>query len=351
MGNLSQQRVCFILIVLFCTSRLTAQKTALPFLLNSVDARNSAMGYAGVASTSSVNVGNWNPGSLAYVTNPQAAASFGQWQPHFDSDYFFAHGSYGQYVSALKGTLVGTVIYHDLGDFNSTNEEGQALATFKAHEYSIGISYARMVADDLSVGAQLKFLQSSSVPATSGEWRAHSVNTAALDVGVLWRPRALTSQGEGTATSCSFGASLSNLGPAVNNGIETDPLPTIFRVGASIDARLHKLFSIACMADVSKILVARNGPEFDPLPASLISGWNQGGLDLSAGIELVGFEMVACRVGVLSEASTNNGRTYLTTGLGLQLGPGKIDVSIPILISSEPYPVSSTMFVSAAFAF
>jgi hypothetical protein len=351
MGNLSHQRVCFILILLFCTSRLTAQKTALPFLLNSVDARNSAMGYAGVASTSSVNVGNWNPGSFAYVTNPQAAASFGQWQPHFDSDYFFAHGSYGQYVSALKGTLVGTVIYHDLGDFTSTNEEGQALATFKAHEYSIGISYARMVADDLSVGAQLKFLQSSSVPATSGEWRAHSVNTAALDVGVLWRPRALTSQGEGTATSCSFGASLSNLGPAVNNGIETDPLPTIFRVGASIDARLHKLFSIACMADVSKILVARNGPEFDPLPASLISGWNQGGLDLSAGIELVGFEMVACRVGVLSEASTNNGRTYLTTGLGLQLGPGKIDVSIPILISSEPYPVSSTMFVSAAFAF
>ena len=113
---------------------------AVPFLLIAPDARASGMGEVGTAIADDINAVYWNPAGLGFQTNErQIALSFSKWLPQFNADLFYSYGTYGQYVEALDGTIAGTFIFMNLGEFVRTADDGTELGTFRSNEFSVGL--------------------------------------------------------------------------------------------------------------------------------------------------------------------------------------------------------------------
>ena len=55
----------------------------------------------------------------------------------------------------------------NLGEFTRTSENGTVLGTFNANEYSLGLSYGTMIAQDLAMGIQLRVIQSDLTPTSA----------------------------------------------------------------------------------------------------------------------------------------------------------------------------------------
>ena len=172
-----------VVLLLFGMSgmKLYAQAggAAVPFLLISPDARSSGMGEVGTAMADDINAIYWNPAGLGfhdYYEDPadpdnltpyrQVAISFSRWLPQFNADLFYSYATYGQFIEELDGTVAGNFIFMNLGEFTRTHESGRVLGKFLSSEFAIGISYGTIVAEDLAVGVQLRYIQSNLAPAT-----------------------------------------------------------------------------------------------------------------------------------------------------------------------------------------
>ena len=122
------------------TSYGQAGGAAVPFLLIAPDARAGGMGEVGTAIADDINAVYWNPAGLGFQTNTrQIALSFSKWLPQFNADLFYSYGTYGQYVEALDGTIAGTFIFMNLGEFTRTAEDGTELGKFRSNEFSVGV--------------------------------------------------------------------------------------------------------------------------------------------------------------------------------------------------------------------
>ena len=72
------------------------------------------------------------------------------------------HGfvNYGHQIKAWKINMHGGVQYTSYGKFKATNEQGNITGNFKAAEYAIILGAAHQLYENLSVGANLKFISS-----------------------------------------------------------------------------------------------------------------------------------------------------------------------------------------------
>src|SRR5690606_19156490 len=148
-------RIALAAFLLGCgTTEVLAQAggAAVPFLLISPNARASAMGDAGTGIATDINALYWNPGGLAFMEERQASLSFSKWLPQFNADLFYSYGAYGQYVEAVEGTMAVNFILMNLGEFTKTDINGNDLGKFRSNEFTLGVSYATMLSDDVGGG-------------------------------------------------------------------------------------------------------------------------------------------------------------------------------------------------------
>lgn len=145
---------CFLLSPLFGQIGGT---TVYNFLnLHSNAKINALGGYAISIYDADVNLALQNPALLKPEMHNQATMNYMRFVSDISAGYF----GYGYSIDSLN-TLSAGIQYINYGNFTRTNENGEVLGDFTASEHNIHISYGRKLREKLSLGATLKFINSS----------------------------------------------------------------------------------------------------------------------------------------------------------------------------------------------
>ncbi len=337
-------------------AKAQAGGAAVPFLTISPDARSSGMGEVGTAIADDIFAVYWNPAGLAFHDwiNPeteydedlkpfrQVALAFSKWLPQFNADLYYSYGTYGQYVESIDGTIAINITYMHLGEFTRTYENGQVAGKFLSNEFSIGGSYATIIATDLGIGFQLKYIQSNLAPATSQTDQAGVGRSVAFDLGLLWKPMDMNIFGWDAGDFFSFGFNLQNVGPKVTYRNESDPLPTMLKLGSSFHVYEDDYNDLRFALDASKLLVYRDSLGSDPLPPSLITAWKNPGMEWAMGVEYWYSHIIAVRVGYFTEPSRLGNRQFWNFGASVRYDIFRADFSF-INTIEEQHPLANTM--------
>ena len=335
------------ILALMCALATTtygqAGGAAVPFLLIAPDARAGGMGEVGTAIADDINAVFWNPAGLGFQTNTrQIALSFSKWLPQFNADLFYSYGTYGQYVEALDGTIAGTFIFMNLGEFTRTAEDGTELGKFRSNEFSVGVSYGTLIGQDVTAGVQIKYIQSNLAPAGGQQASAGTGISAAFDLGFLWKPTKLSLLGANLDNVLSLGVNLQNVGPKMTYLNESDPLPTSLRMGIGFKLVEDEFNDLLISADFSKLLVRRDSLGSDAIPKSFISAWGVGGIETGIGMEYIYDQAVSLRGGYFTEPAAAGARNFFTLGAGVAYDVFVLDFSY-ILTVEENHPLANTL--------
>ncbi len=329
---------------------------AVPFLLISPDARSSGMGEVGTAIADDINAIYWNPAGLGFHDYVEAggyaedklepygqvALSFSKWLPQFNADLYYSYLTAGRFIEELDGTVAFNFIYMNLGEFTRTSENGTVLGTFISNEFTIGLSYGTIIAPDLAVGFQLRYIQSNLTPTAVGQQDAGTGVSGSFDLGFLWKPADLDILGLDLDDRISLGLNLQNVGPKMTYINESDPLPTQLRFGTAITLVRDEFNDLRFAMDVSKLLVKRDSLGSDPLPKSLVTGWENAGAELAFGLEYWYEYLIALRAGYFTEPSTLGNRQFWNFGAGVKYDIFRLDFSY-INTIEENHPLANTM--------
>ena len=180
--------------------------SAAEFLRIPVGARASAMG----AYTANMNDGSsmvLNPAGLASLTNSEVLVEITPW--YLD----MTHSFFGAAMPTEKGVFGVHVLSLNYGEFEETTAEAQGLTgrTFSAYSVSFGLSYARQLLPQFSIGGTAKVVHEQIAKS--------SASALAFDIGTVYQT---------PFDDIRFGVSVTNFGSKLQmNGndliISSDP--------------------------------------------------------------------------------------------------------------------------------
>lgn len=188
--------------------------TGLAFLKIGVGARAAAMGEAYVAVAQDPSAMYWNPSGIANTPDLEFHASHNEWISDVRYEYVGA-------VQGMKGHAVGAhVSLLHLGELEGRDATGQFTESFRAYDFSAGVTYGRRVMRSVEMGITGKFLYERIEDFTA--------TGLAADLGMRYRTpvRGLT-----------LAATATNLGPQMKFEEESFTLPAAGRIGAAYRSR------------------------------------------------------------------------------------------------------------------
>ncbi len=338
---------------MLCADGLRAQttSTAVPFMLIAPDARASGMGDVGTGTPEDVGAIYWNPSGLAYQTGKSVSLTHSQWLPQFNqNDLFYDYLNFKwNDDEKFGGTIGASIVFLNLGEFIYTTESSpNPITTFHSFEYAVTMAYATKLADDWSLGASLRYIQSTLSTLHVANERSGGVGrSVAFDLSALWKPD--STYPEGIANALEIGFNLADVGPKIRyvDALQADPLPTELRVGASYKLYKDEYNELTIASDLAKLLVHRDAASLiaDPVPKSFITAWDDStshSFMWSNGIEYWYDQLMALRAGYYSEGSHVGGRSYLTFGAGLRYDSYQFDFSY-IDTFDQNHPLANTL--------
>jgi hypothetical protein len=245
--NMKKNILLILGTLLICTLQTTAQgvsktgTTAATFLGVDVGPRGSAMGSAFVSVANDVTAMYWNPAGIAKINNFEAGFSNTRWIADLSFNYagiVLPIGNFG--TIGLNATFL-TMDQMERTTISQPDGTGEL---FDAGSYAFGVSYARNLTDQFSIGFNAKYINERMYNS--------SANGFAIDAGALFDTQ---------YNGLMLGMSISNYGTKMqldgrNTQIQVDPdpsqagnnpninarlltdnfeLPLLFRVGLSID--------------------------------------------------------------------------------------------------------------------
>ena len=255
-------------------------------------ARPTAMGQAYTSMADDALAVFWNPGGLAWVENISISLSHSE---------YLVDTKYEALAVALTVEDIGTfgigVTVVDYGGIKETDFGVPGAftgTTLDPSDLAIGVSFARKLSDNFSLGGTVKYFQEDL------DVDGIKAKGVAFDVGTIF----VTGY-----RGIKIGASMTNFGPDVGfsgGEFQSDqdiPLPQSFRIGISMDSRSfneNENFVITGSADllknadtvqrfpvgvevmISKILMLRGG---------WILGYDEGSYSLGAGLHVSKFKV------------------------------------------------------------
>ena len=350
--------------------------TAVPILTLSPDARSSALGEAGVATSPDANSGYFNPGKLGFVQYKYAAsASYSPWLRNITDDmslsYLSGYGKIGQ-----RSALGASLMYFDLGTIDYRNGNNIAQGTFSPREYAFSVSYGQQLTDNFGVGISARYIRSNLVGTVNGN-DARPGNAAAVDLGAYYSKDATIGTG---LYNLAFGASILNIGNKITyNDVENPSfLPTTLKLGTAITREIDQYNKITLVFDASKLLVPSpyyeagvlpNDPRIvaknrdianKPIVSAILGSFGDapGGfkeelkeINLSTGLEYNYNDLFYARGGYFYENRDKGDRQYLSLGLGLRYQVFGVDGTylVPTGSNSQNNPLAQTIRVSLHF--
>ena len=347
--------------------------TAVPILTLAPDARGSALGDAGVATSPDANAAFYNPGKLGFVPYKYAISpSYSPWLRKVTDDmslsYLSGYGKVGD-----RGAFAASLLYFDLGSIDYTNDRNIAQGSFNPKEYALTVSYGQKLGDNFGVGITARYVRSNLIGSYAGN-DAQSGNSFAADLGAYYNKDVTIGAG---AYNLAFGATVSNIGNKMvyRNAQQPSFLPTTLRLGTAITRELDAYNKLTLVFDASKLLVPSpyyddSKPVNDPsvvaennarLEKGIISGIFSsfgdapGGFKeelkeivLGGGLEYWYDNKIAARAGYFYENQAKGGRQYLSFGLGARLSVFGVDGTY-LVPNASANPLAETIRVSLHF--
>jgi hypothetical protein len=214
--------------------------TAAAFLKMGVGPRAIGMGGAFTATANDLSSAYWNPGGLASIYNREAMFNHTRWFADVNYDYAgFAIGipDFGTLSASVA------VVSKDEMAVRTEEEPTGTGEMFDAGDLAIGLSYARNLTDQFSMGFTAKYIRQHI-------WHESAIGMA-IDVGALYRIPVLNELRIGVSVS-NFGTKMqmegrdqlvitqvgAGGGNQVNTALELEEydLPLLFRFGVAVDA-------------------------------------------------------------------------------------------------------------------
>jgi Type IX secretion system protein PorV len=341
-------------------------ESAVPFLLISPNSRSSGIGEAGTGSVDDASAIFWNPAALAFLKGQEISITHANWLPQFhQSDLFYDYLNYRQDMEDIGGTIGASITYLNLGEFIRTGPGGpEEIGRFKAFEFAVTGGYATKVLDDLGLGINLRYIQSSLSPiGTDQEQGAGIARTVSFDIAAMYKPTELPLLGD-IGNSFSVGVNLSNIGPKVTyiDAAQADPLPTNLRLGFGIKLLEDEYNEMTYSLDFSRLLVRRYAAiidsssgtpvtvreaSVDPVYKAIFTAWGDGSglrkVNTAMGVEYWygNPKLIALRVGHFFEDPSFGNRNFWTFGAGIRYDIYGFDFSY--ISAAENHPLSDTI--------
>jgi hypothetical protein len=358
--------------------------TAVPFLLIAPDARSSAMGDAGVASTPDASSMHWNPAKYSFMESKAGfAVSYSPWLRAIVSDINLAYVA-GYYKIDDRQTIAGSLLYFPLGDITFTNIEGGTIGNFRPNEFSIDGTYSRKFSDTWSGAVAARYIHSNLTQGQDVQGQATKPGQSiAADVAV-YHQRELDWR-DFEYAAFALGINISNIGSKVSYSdatTEKDFIPTNLRIGPRLTLDLDDYNRLSFMFDISKLLVptppvyaqdSSGNPIIeggqpvieagkDPnvsVVEGMIQSWYDapGGFEeemreffFSTGVEYWYDKVFAVRGGFFYENKFKGNRKYFTLGAGLKYNVFGLDFSYLIPLEQRN-PLENTLRFTLTFDF
>lgn len=332
------------------------------FLNVAPDARSAAMGDAGVALSVDANAVHWNTAKLATTDKKMGfSLSYTPWLRNLVND--MALYNVAGYTVTKKNLVFGFAIdYFDQGMFQATLDNGTSAGNFNSKEFALGISHARKLSAALSLGMNLKYINSNLLGNYQGSGGVSNAlkpaETVAADISVFY------SQPSSDAWKYSYALTLSNIsGKVTYGGTEKNFIPTNLRAGMAATHEIDDLNKLTFTVDFNKLMVPtppayENGKMVgtDPATVSAIGGIFGSLYDAPDGISeeikevttSIGAEYLfnnafALRTGYFHESEMKGNRKYFTFGLGFKMDQ-KYGLDFAYLVpSGQGSPLANTL--------
>lgn len=314
--------------------------TAMSFLQTRPDARSSAMGDVGVATSTDAYSLYANPSKIAFSNHlMETGLSYMPLLPNLAKDVSLANFS-GFRKMGEKGALGVSIYYLSYGKVDGKNAIGDDTQLYFPVEYTIDLTYARKMSNNFSMGLTARFLHSdmySGVSPNSG-LVVDPASAFAADVSMYYEKKLLSGLDGGTM---SFGAMISNIGTKVKYSENKDQfLPTNLKLGAAysflIDGEAQKLTismdwnkllvpsppiydgngEIVDGKDPNRSVVSALFSSFADAPGGFSEEWSE--VSIGTGIEYLFDETFALRTGYFYENPEKGNRQHFTLGTGMK---------------------------------
>ncbi len=370
--------------------------TAVSFLTIAPDTRAGALGDAGVATTPDGNSQHWNPSKYVFIENDFGVSmSYTPWLRALVSDMNLAYLS-GYYKFNAQNAIGASLLYFDLGRMTFKDIYNTTIMDFRPREFSLDLSYARLLAKNFSGSVAMRFIYSNL---TGGQDIGNGVSSkagtsVAADVSFYYKNDDIMTGN--LKSSVMWGLNISNIGSKISytSNEKRDFIPTNFRTGVgymlSFDEHNDLLFTV----DFNKLLVpsspsyyqigdtlpnghvVQEGEEQqikhgkDPnvsVPAALFTSWWDAPGDLeglpsrfreelaeitfSVGLEYCYSKQFAVRMGYFHENTYKGNRKYFTVGAGLRLNVFGLDFAYMIPTGGRTSPLQNTLRFTLTFDF
>jgi hypothetical protein len=309
-----------------------------PVLLNSPDARFSGMGEAGSAMNTCITATYLNPAGLGFLKTtqfpkhvvPGKAGGFST--TYFEvaeniSSYPLLENSGKLFSNTVAGVNIKSfgflAIDFRLGIYGEQNriaENGQILGKYNSSESCIGLAYGKSIGEDWGVGAKVKYLSSNIAPAPTNPNYQMDGRGLMFDAGVLWNPSlGLDSASFIDNKGLSVGLSFQNLGGEIEYINESEPSPSLVRLGGALKMNISHVTTLSLATDWVHPMYDR-----ESLNDSSDSNF---GLSMGNGTELWYKDKFAARLGYYFESECFGGRKYWTVGASYKLYIFQLDLS------------------------
>lgn len=352
--------------------------TAVPILTLSPDARASALGEAGAATSPDANSAYFNPGKLGFVPYKYSvAASYSPWLRNITDDMSLSYLS-GYTKIGQRSAFSGSLMYFDLGTIDYRNGNNIPQGSFNPKEYAVSVSYGLQLTDNFGVGISARYVRSNLVGTANGN-DARPGNAAAVDLGGYYAKDVTIGTG---LYNIAFGGSITNIGNKITyNDIENPSfLPTTLRLGTALTREIDQYNKITLAFDATKLLVPspyyidgvpnnrqdivaenarRSGQSivsalfnsFSDAPGGFKEEMRE--INLSTGLEYNYNDLLYGRGGYFYEPADKGGRQYVSLGLGVRYQVFGIDGTylVPTGENSQANPLAQTIRVSLHFNF
>lgn len=256
---MNTRRLFYALLLFFVTS-FTSQAqnylsqpivTAVPFLNYTPDARGSALGYSGVATSTDAFSMFYNPAKYAFMQNEHTmiASGFNLFYSNVSPTPYMLFDAFAQKIG--NSAIAASVRYYKSADYEVYDAYHQLIGYYRPREFAVDLAYSYRFGDYLSAGVAARFIH-SNLNTGMPEFNAKS-SAFAGDVSVYYK-RPL-----GSLVDMSLGAAITNIGTkmAYYNSADNhrDFLPTTLRLGTGFKFNFHPKNTLAVNLEFSKLMV------------------------------------------------------------------------------------------------
>lgn len=212
-------------------------QSGMQYLKVGIDAKMVGRGEAGISLVDDVSSSFWNPAGLTNIRNQSYFFSHNSWIADISFDAFAMAFNFGNI-----GVVGFNALWVDYGELFKTSvaqtiEESSAQGyvdegTFSPIDIALGISYARKISGQFSIGGQVRYLYenygSNVIVTLDGDEKLkdNTISSLCFDLGTRYNT---------DFKSLAFSMTIQNFAPDMKYHYESFSPPLTFKMGVSID--------------------------------------------------------------------------------------------------------------------